>query len=144
MTPRSKKIVKTVAIIAGIALIVTAITILIVRKIQQTREEQQALNTDPTNPKATNPTTAFSTGSSLNTFQGRTFSTSEIDSMQSFLLNMGAMAMNDLMVSSIRDSGGIDGKIGTGFTTAYNEAIRIGLIQNLDDLYTQAQRFYNG
>jgi hypothetical protein len=79
-------------------------------------------------------------GSSTSSFGGRSFSKAEIEKMQSYLFNMGAMAMNDTIVSAIRDSGGIDGKIGTGFKNAYNEAIRVGIIKSLDDLYTQAMK----
>lgn len=146
MTPENKKVLKIIAISAGVILILTAITILIVKQVQKSREAREAneasgvSNDGDSAPSKSSTGTSSGGGSSTKSFGGRTFSKAEIEKMQSYLFNMGAMAMNDLIVSSIRDSGGIDGKIGNGFKNAYNEAIRIGLIKSLDDLYNQAMK----
>lgn len=141
MTPENKRIVKIIAISAGVVLILTVITVLIVRQVQKGREARENGVSDEGDSSPSKPSSGTSGGSySTSSFGGRTFSKAEIEKMQSYLFNMGAMAMNELIVSSIRDTGGIDGKIGTGFKTAYNEAIRVGIIKGLDDLYTQAMK----
>ncbi|TSJ41264.1 hypothetical protein [Fluviicola chungangensis] len=144
MTPENKKVIKVIAISLGIAIIATVATIIIIKQVQKSRAMKEAEEKDGISEGGSSalskPTSGVSSGggSSTSSFGGRTFSKDEIVKMQSYLFNMGAMKMNDLIVSSIRDTGGIDGKIGTGFKTAYNEAIRVGIIKNLDDLYTQA------
>lgn len=146
MTAENKKVVKILAVSVGIILILTAVTILIVKQVQKSRDAREALKNSNNDSKGTNPAPA-KTGSnasgstSTNTFGGRTFTKAEIEKMQSFLFNTGAMALNEVIVSSIRDTGGIDGKIGAGFKTAYNEAVRIGMIKGLDDLYIKAMKF---
>lgn len=142
MTPQNKKIVKIIAVSAGIVLVLTVITILIVKQVQKSREQREASRISGEGDSAPSKTGWNSSGSSssTNSFGGRTFTETEIIKMQSYLFNMGAMAMNETIVSAIRDTGGIDGKIGTGFKTAYNEAIRTGLIHSLEDLYTQAMK----
>jgi hypothetical protein len=141
MTPENKKVVKIIVVSVGVAMILTVITILIVKQVRNSREENDtdSESGDPA-PSKSNQTSSSSGSGSMNTLNGRTFTKIEIEKMQSFLFNMGAMAMNELIVSKIRDSGGIDGKIGTGFKAAFNEAIRINIVKNLDDLYTQAMR----
>lgn len=141
MTPENKRIVKIIAISTGVILILAVITVLIVRQVQKGREARENGVSDEGDSAPSKPSSGTSGGSSsTSSFGGRTFSKAEIEKMQSYLFNMGAMAMNELIVSSIRDTGGIDGKIGTGFKTAYNEAIRVGIIKSLDDLYTQAMK----
>lgn len=141
MTPQDKKTLKIVVISLGALVIVVVIVALIINNRDRDKDTEE-IDTDSAPQKTTNSSSGTaSSSSSLNSFQGRTFAKNEIEQMQSFLFNMGAMALNDLIVNSIRDSGGIDGKIGNGFKTAYNEAIRIGIINNLDDLYTRAMRF---
>ena len=145
MTPENKKVVKIIAVSAGVILILTVVTILIVKQVQKSRAEREekeksgGSNGGDSAPSKTS-TGNSGGGSSTNSFGGRTFSTAEIEKMQSYLMNMGSMAGSDLIYKSIRDTGGIDGKIGTGFKTAYNEAIRIGIIHSLDELYTEAMR----
>ncbi len=142
MTPENKKVVKIIALSLGAIIVLAVITILIVKQVQkgrEAREESRISDGGDSAPAKSNPTSSGG-GYSTSSFGGRTFSKTEIEKMQSFLFNMGAMAMNDTIVSAIRDSGGIDGKIGTGFKTAYNEAIKIGIIKSLDDLYTQAMK----
>lgn len=140
MTPENKKVIKIIAISAGIILILAVITVLIVKQVQKGREEKGGVSDEGDSAPSKSYPTSSGSGSSTSSFGGRTFSKAEIEKMQSYLFNMGAMAMNELIVSSIRDTGGIDGKIGTGFKNAYNEAIRVGIIKSLDDLYTQAMK----
>ena len=142
MTPENKKVVKIIAVSVGIILVLSVITILIIKQVQKGREEREASRISDGGDSEPSKASLGSSGSgsSTSTFGGRTFSKSEIQKMQGYLMNMGAFAYNDLIVRSIRDSGGIDGKIGTGFKTAYNEAIRIGIIHNLDELYSEAMK----
>lgn len=139
MTPENKKVVKIIALSVGIILVLTVITVLIVKQIQKGRDEEASRISDGGDSAPSKPSSGSSGGgSSTSTFGGRTFSKEEIEKMQSYLFNMGAMAMNDTIISAIRDTGGIDGRIGTGFKTAYNEAIRIGIIHSLEELYSEA------
>lgn len=140
MTPENKKVVKIIAVSIGIILVLSVITILIIKQVQKGREEREASRiSDGGDSAPSKPSSGTSGGgSSTSSFGGRTFSKAEIEKMQSYLFNMGAMAMNDTIVSAIRDTGGIDGRIGTGFKTAYNEAIRIGIIHSLEELYSEA------
>jgi hypothetical protein len=141
MTPENKKVVKIIALSVGIILVLTVITVLIVKQIQKGRDEEASRISDGGDSAPSKPSSGYSGGgSSTSSFGGRTFSKEEIEKMQSYLFNMGAMAMNDTIVSAIRDTGGIDGKIGTGFKTAYNEAIRIGIIHSLNELYSEAMK----
>jgi hypothetical protein len=142
MTPENKKVVKIIAVSIGIILVLSVITILIIKQVQKGREEREASRiSDGGDSAPSKPSSGYSGGgSSTSSFGGRTFSKAEIEKMQSYLFNMGAMAMNDTIVNAIRDTGGIDGKIGTGFKTAYNEAIRIGIIHSLDELYSEAMK----
>lgn len=139
MTPQEKTSLKIIAILGGI-LILTIATILIVRKIRDTRAEREE-NEATEKEEAGSPPRSGSESSAMNTLNGRTFTKTEIEKMQSYLINLGAFKMNDLIVRSIRDTGGIDGKIGSGFKAAFAEAIRIGEITDLDDLYTQAMSY---
>lgn len=142
MTAETKKTLKILAISLGAILILSVITYLIIKQVQKNRDAREALKASSGGGDSAPKTSSGSSGgSSLNSFGGRTFSKTEIEKMQSYLFNMGAMAGNELIVSSIRDTGGIDGKIGTGFKTAYNEAIKEGIIKSLDDLYTKAMNF---
>lgn len=142
MTAETKKTLKILAISVGAVLILSVITYLIIKQVQKSRDAREALKASSGGGDSAPKTSSGSSGSSsLNSFGGRTFSKTEIEKMQSYLFNMGAMAGNELIVSSIRDTGGIDGKIGTGFKTAYNEAIKEGIIKSLDDLYTKAMNF---
>lgn len=140
MTVKEKKVVKIVGLSLGGAIILTVIIILIVKQVQKSRDAKLAVEATGSNSSGTNSGSSSSghSSSSTSSLNGRTFSKAEIEKMQSYLFNMGAMAMNELIVSSIRDSGGIDGKIGNGFKTALSEAIRINIVDSLDDLYTQA------
>jgi hypothetical protein len=141
MTPENKKVVKIIALSVGIILVLTVITVLIVKQIQKGRDEEASRISDGGDSAPSKPSSGSSGGgSSTSTFGGRTFSKEEIEKMQSYLFNMGAMAMNDTIVSAIRDTGGIDGRIGTGFKTAYNEAIRTGIIHSLEELYSEAMK----
>ncbi|ASS48411.1 MAG: hypothetical protein A3D31_08390 [Candidatus Fluviicola riflensis] len=142
MTPENKKVVKIIAVSVGIILVLSVITILIIKQVQKGREEREASRISDGGDSAPSKSSSGTSGggSSTGSFGGRTFSKAEIEKMQSYLFNMGAMAMNETIVSAIRDTGGIDGRIGTGFKTAYNEAIRIGIIHSLDELYSEAMK----
>jgi hypothetical protein len=141
MTVKEKKVVKIVGLSLGGAIILTVIIILIVKQVQKSRDAKSVEDLGSSSPKInTGSNSSGYSSSSTSSLNGRTFSKTEIEKMQSYLFNMGAMAMNELIVSSIRDSGGIDGKIGNGFKTALSEAIRINIVNSLDDLYTQAMK----
>lgn len=141
MTVKEKKVVKIVGLSLGGAIILTVIIILIVKQVQKSRDAKAVEDLGSSSPKInTGSNSSGYSSSSTSSLNGRTFSKTEIEKMQSYLFNMGAMAMNELIVSSIRDSGGIDGKIGNGFKTALSEAIRINIVNSLDDLYTQAMK----
>ncbi|MFN5983224.1 MAG: hypothetical protein ACK479_07155 [Fluviicola sp.] len=45
---------------------------------------------------------------------------------------------NKTIIEAIEKSGGIDGKIGKGFNTALNEAVKIGIVSSIEDLYNKS------
>lgn len=132
MTPEKKQVVKVVALTAGIALIIAAIVIIIVVRKKKAQEEDPM----PYQPNYS-PSKASSSASSPR------YTTQEVERMQSYLFNMGAMAMNEYIVKRIRETGGIDGVIGDGFNDALKEAIKIGLVSSLNDLYEKSKVFAN-
>lgn len=138
MTPEGKRTVKIIAIVGGIALILTAITILIVQQVQKARaerEEEEAAASSKPAPQHTSPTAL-----SVATLEGRTFTKAEVEKMQSYMLIIGQFAQNEYIISNIRDTGGIDGKIGQGFKNALAECIRLKVVSGLDQLYTFAMK----
>ncbi|MFN6077435.1 MAG: hypothetical protein ACK46Y_17910 [Fluviicola sp.] len=62
----------------------------------------------------------------------------EIMRMQSWLVAKALSMKNKTIIEAIEKSGGIDGKIGKGFNTALNEAVKIGIVSSIEDLYNKS------
>lgn len=125
MNAKQKKIVKVVGISAGVLLLIGGIVALIIYK-----QRQKELADEPTFIN----NGSGSTGSSY-TPTSQSYTPVEIERMQSWLMQVGLTYGNSIIVDAIRTTGGIDGKIGKGFNTALDEAIRKGYVKSLSDLY---------
>lgn len=138
MTPQNKILAKRIALTIGILAVVTVLAILIIKNVKYRREmrEQETENDAPRSTGSSGGN--LSSGSSMNTLNGRTFTTSEVEKMQSYMLFLGQMAQNQYIIGQIRNTGGIDGKIGSGFKNALAECIRIKAVKDLDELYQAA------
>lgn len=125
MNAKQKKIVKVVGISAGVLLLIGGIVALIIYK-----QRQKELADEPTFIN----NGSGSTGGSY-TPTSQSYTPTEIERMQSWLVQVGLTYGNSVIVDAIRTTGGIDGKIGKGFNTALDEAIRKGYVKSLSDLY---------
>ena len=133
MTPENKRILKIVGISVGIALVLTAISIGLYKyfhrndeNIETESDEPSQNNYNQSKPQVVN-------------YYNSGFSKDQIEQMQSWLVKIGSLWHNDLIVRAIRDSGGIDGVIGNGFNTALKEAIRVNYVTDIQDLYNKAK-----
>lgn len=146
MTPEAKKVLKVALISVGIITIITVIAVLVIKKIQKDKEEKEADKEEPQSKTVyvhQTPTGGSSaSASTTNTLNGRVYTRAEIEKMQSYLVHMGSVKNNMTIVKSIQDNGGIDGKIGSGFKAALKEALRIKMVNDQDDLYARAIKFY--
>ncbi|NGF76822.1 hypothetical protein G5B10_13125 [Fluviicola sp. SGL-29] len=125
MNANQKKIVKIVGISAGVLLLIGGIVALIIYK-----QRQKELADEPT---FINNGSGSMGGSYTPTSQS--YTPTEIERMQSWLMQVGLTYGNSIIVDSIRTTGGIDGKMGKGFQNALDEAIRKGYVKSLSDLY---------
>jgi len=125
MNAQQKKIVKIVGISTGVLLLIGGIVALIIYK-----QRQKELADEPTF------TGTGATGNS-HTSAPQSYTPTEIERMQTWLMQVGLTYGNDTIVNAIRTTGGIDGKIGNGFNTALNEAIKQGYVKSLSDLYSK-------
>jgi hypothetical protein len=138
MTPENKLMFKRIALTVGIIVVLTTVLVLIVRNNKYKRDAEGKRQSDEESPSKPSGSTG---GSSLaNTLEGRTFTTTEVEKMQAYMLFVGQMAQNQYLIGQIRDTGGIDGRIGAGFKNALAECIRIGVVKNLDELYQTAMK----
>ena len=136
MTTNKKQVWKTVALVAGIVLVVGAIVIIIYQQHKKKNEEE----TGDENPYVpTSKPHVASSGSSGSGTGGLNFTKDEIKQMQQWLLNLGYFGQNQVIIQAINGSGGIDGVIGSGFNKALNEAIRLGWVKDLKELYFTIQ-----
>lgn len=127
MNAKQKKIVKVVGISAGALLLIGGIVALIVYK-----QRQKDLADEPT---FINNGSGSTGGSYTPTSQG--YTPTEIERMQAWLMQVGLTYGNSIIVDAIRTTGGIDGKMGKGFQSALDEAIRKGYVKSFSDLYNK-------
>jgi len=66
------------------------------------------------------------------------YSKSEIENMQMWLMDQALTYGNVKIENRINETDGIDGKIGPGFYDALEEAIKVGWVKSLKDLYSKA------
>lgn len=124
---KAKKIVKVVGISLGALLLIGGIVALIIYK-----QRQKDLLDEP---GFYEPGTGGK-GSS-NNLRPQSYTPTEIERMQAWLMQVGLTYGNNTIVNAIRSTGGVDGKIGNGFHTALNEAIKQGYVKSLSDLYNK-------
>lgn len=125
MNAKQKKLVKVVGISAGVLLLIGGIVALIIYKQRQKELEDEPIFIN---------NGSGSTGGSY-TPTSQSYTPREIERMQAWLMQVGLTYGNSIIVDAIRTTGGIDGKIGRGFNTALDEAIRKGYVKSLSDLY---------
>src|SRR5690606_25274976 len=109
MTTKQKKILKTVGIVSGILLLGVGVYALYRRHTRMDVYYNPSPNTNSRSVK-------------------QTYSTDQIKRMQSWLLTQALIYNNNTVRDAINSSGGIDGMMGEGFSTALNEAIRLGWV----------------
>jgi len=113
--------------ITGLILLLAAVSILIYKLA--TRGENQ----DGDNP--------YVKGKSKGKFSGvssKNYSKTEIENMQLWLMDQAIAFGNSKVENRINETDGIDGKIGPGFRDALEEAIRVGWVKSIEDLYKKA------
>ncbi|MFN6084347.1 MAG: hypothetical protein ACK476_05405 [Fluviicola sp.] len=118
-----KKIIIIIGILVGIGIIVTSIVLY--RKLGNKEDETEDF--EPTyrgssSPKIIEPK----------------YEQQEIMRMHSWLVAKALSMKNKTIIEAIEKSGGIDGKIGKGFNTALNEAVKIGIVSSIEDLYNKS------
>lgn len=118
-----KKIAIIIGILVGVGIIVTSIVLY--RKLGNKEDE-----TEDFEP-------SYSGSSSPKIIQPK-YEQQEIMRMQSWLVAKALSMKNKAIIEAIEESGGIDGKIGKGFNTALNEAVKIGIITSIEDLYNKS------
>ena len=129
MTTKQKTILKNVGIILGVLLLVGAVVAFAIRK---GRDARLVDDTDTTESSGANYSPAPTTGSG--------YTKDEVKAMQLWLIQKAATNNNNVIISAIRTTGGIDGIIGEGFYTALREAIAQGYVTSLGDLYKKATK----
>ena len=117
-----------IALIAGIVILLGAITFLIVKLVQAKREakEEEELAVAP---RAVSPPSQQSSQA-----QVQNSGSELIKKMQSYLLNVGIINNNNEIIDAIRLTGGVDGIRGDGFNAALQMAIEKGYVKSYDDL----------
>lgn len=118
-----KKIAIIIGILVGVGIIVTSIVLY--RKLGNKEDE-----TEDFEP-------SYSGSSSPKIIQPK-YEQQEIMRMQSWLVAKALSMKNKAIIEAIEESGGIDGKIGNGFNTALNEAVKIGIVSSIEDLYNKS------
>lgn len=141
MTPQDRPVWKTVALVAGITLLAAAITFAVVmyfrnRKTDDGDENPYAKDTKPTGSAPSSGSSGSSSGSGSS---GSYYTADEIKKMQTYMIVRANMLQNHVILDAIYSTGGIDGKIGSGFNKALKEAIRVGVVKDLKDLYVKSQ-----
>lgn len=118
-----KKIAIIIGILVGIGIIVTSI--ILYRKLgnkEDETEDYEPSYNGSSSPKIIEPK----------------YEKQEIMRMQSWLVAKALSMKNNTIIKAIEESGGIDGKIGKGFNTALNEAVKIGIVSSIEDLYNKS------
>lgn len=135
MTPENKKIWKTIGIIGGILLILSAIGIVIYKSVTKDNEPGDDPQ-DEQDPEENNYSAPKATTKPAYDNKGYTFE--QVEKMQAWLLKIASLWQNNYIVERLRSTGGIDGKMGDGFNDALREAIRVNYVKDLADLYKKS------
>ena len=122
---KEKKIGGLIALVAGIVLVFgSVVTIIIIKaKNKEVDEENPILDLD----------VAMSNNQNSNSGSSA-FSTEQIKAMQTYLLQIGIQHNNQYIIDAIQLTGGIDGKMGSGFKAAIQEAKEKGYLTGYEDI----------
>lgn len=119
MNATKKNILPTLALIIGILLLI-ATGIFLTIKLRKDAKKTSQSRIKNKNFQSTQPDTKTEI--------------EQIKRMQRYLLNLGVKYNNNFIIDAINLTGGIDGKIGSGFRSALSEAIEKGYVKNFNDL----------
>lgn len=132
---KKKNIGGIVALIAGIVLVLGSIVTVVVIQVRKNREDEDEASEMLDLPTATahlqnsGNDGGLSAGSSTSVF-----TTEQIKVMQTYLLQLGIQHNNQYIIDAIQLTGGIDGKIGSGFHAAVLEAKDKGYLTGYEDI----------
>lgn len=121
-----KDIKGKIALIAGILLLLGALTFVIVKVVQAKKDKDEEPLDEPeraTSSSSNSPSSGV--GSSM------------IQKMQTVLLNMGIVYKNQEIIDAIMLTGGIDGVKGEGFDRALEVAIENSYLKSYAELQSQ-------
>ncbi len=135
MNDQAKNNLKAVALSLGIVLIIASVVVIIYKQYQKGKDD----STDDTNPylplsKSAHSPSQTPSQSSFPNYFNQGYTKAEVERMQGWLFSTATLKHNEIIVKAIRDNGGIDGKMGSGFKIALKEAIRVGYVKDLKDL----------
>lgn len=132
---KKKKIGGIVALIAGIVLVLGSITTIIVIQVRKNKDDDEEIQ-EMDLPTATAHLQSSNTGgeTSLTGGSSSVFTTEQIKVMQTYLLQLGIQHNNQYIIDAIQLTGGIDGKIGSGFHAAVKEARDRGYLTGYEDI----------
>ncbi len=136
MTTEKKKVWKTIAIVVGALLIASAIGYGIYKWSTDDEPEDDEKQSDP-EPKTT-PSSSTPRSYSTPTYDNKGYTTEQVEKMQTWLIRMAAFKNSPAILRAIQETGGVDGRMGTGFNAALTEAIRLGWVSGLTDLYIKS------
>lgn len=126
---KEKNIGGIIALVAGIVLVLGGIATIIVIQVQKSkegREDQPIIDLDA---GMLNSVNTNSSGTS-----NQSFTVEQIKAMQRYLLQLGIQKNNQYIIDAIQLTGGIDGKMGSGFRAAVQEAKDKGYLQGYEDI----------
>lgn len=124
-----KNIGGIIALVVGVILVIGSITTVIIiqsKKNKQGEEDDPVMDLDV----AMNDVNNESRGSSGN----MGFTTQQIKTMQTYLLQIGIHHNNQYIIDAIQLTGGIDGQLGSGFHAAVQEAKDKGYLDGYEDI----------
>lgn len=126
---KEKNIGGIIALVGGIILVLGSIVTIIVIKVRKKKEDElnnPVIDLDEAMSNAEN--------SGVVTSDSMGFTTEQIKAMQTYLLQIGIQKNNQYIIDAIQLTGGIDGKMGSGFHAAIQEAKDKGYLEGYEDI----------
>lgn len=133
MTEDKKKALKVVALIGGIALVGVGGYFLFKHLSSGSEEEQDE------NKYLSKPSQGGSSGGSGGSYN-QPYPKEEVKNMQAWLLTSSIFYGNGYVAEQIKNTGGLDGVMGTGFYNAMQAAIKEGWVSDLKDLHNKSNK----
>ena len=127
---KEKNIGGIIALVAGVVLVLGSVVTIIVIQVNKNKSNQEGepiIDLDAAMSDMNNSSVGSSVGSS-------SFTTEQIKAMQTYLLQIGIQKNNQYIIDAIQLTGGIDGKMGSGFRAAVQEAKDKGYLDGYEDI----------